>query len=363
MRGALKILTVRGIPIRLHWSFLALFVILGSYQGIQGGLSSVIHTGILVCLGFSLVVLHELAHSIVAQRYGLTVREIVLLPIGGMAMMERIPEEPRKEAAIAVAGPLVNLAIAVILYYFMKWLPGITFDPSSIESNDTPFTWGTVALFQVNFMLFAFNIVPAFPMDGGRLLRAGLVKTGMTYVRATSAAVRTSQIILAIMLGIGVYTTNILLILIPIVLFTAASGEEAAVRARSSIKSLLVRHLIPQKFVSVSGRTTLGDMVPLLLSQSQRHFPVMRGRGILGVLSVADIRVALAKPGGPETSVASVMRPAVAVSPDDSLAEVQRMLESRGIPAAVITRGGRLLGMVSIDMLARLSSTLDSSGE
>ena len=270
---------MRGIPIRLHWSFLALLLLMGGAGGINGGIQTGMHTVAFICLLFTLVVLHELAHSVVAQKYGLTVREIVLLPVGGMAMMDRIPEEPGKEAAIAVAGPLLNLAVMVILYYFMKYLPGITFDISNAESNDTTFTWGMVALFKANFALFAFNMVPAFPMDGGRLLRAGLVKWGLPYVRATTAAANVSRVLLAVMLAFGIFNMNPFLVVIPLVLYTAVSGEEHAVRGRGAIKSILVRHLFPQETVSIPDKMKLGDTVALLLSSTQRNFPVMKGTG------------------------------------------------------------------------------------
>lgn len=363
MKGALHLLAVRGIPIRLHWSFLALLLLVGGYEGMHTGLQSALHSLVFICLLFTLVVLHELAHSLVAQKYGMTVREIILLPVGGMAMMERIPEEPGKEAAIAIAGPLLNLVVMVLLYYFMKYLPNVTFDLSSVENNDTAFTWGMVALFKANFALFAFNMIPAFPMDGGRLLRAGLVKWGMTYVRATSAAANVSRVLLAIMLAVGLVNMNPFLVIIPLVLFTAVGSEENAVRGRGAIKSLAVRNLFPQDFQTVPDRMKLGETVPLLLSSSQRHFPVMKGTRVVGILSLAGIRRELAKPGGEGVTVASAMHRTVVVPPEMPLTEVQRTLEAQGIPAAVAAQRGRLMGVVSLDTLAHLASLLDTGKE
>jgi len=359
MKGTYKLLTVRGIPIRLHWSFLALLVLLGGYAAVTGGVQDGLHTVVFICLLFTLVVLHELSHSLIAQRYGVTVREIILIPVGGSAMMDSIPENPRQEAAIAVAGPLLNFAIALALFLFMKYLPSVTFDPFSMTSNDTLFTKGVVALFQVNLMLGLFNIIPAFPMDGGRLLRAGLVKSGMSYVRATSTAATVSRVLLAVMLGFGLYTVNPFLVVIPLVLFTMVSAEENAVRGRGAIKSLVVGNLFPQDFITMPDRMKLGDTVALLLSSPQRHFPVMKGTRVVGVLSLSDIRREMAKPGGAGLTAASAMHRTVVVPPEMPLTEVQKTLETQGIPAAVAARRGRLLGIVSHEMLAQLATLLD----
>ena len=363
MKGSLKLLTVRGIPIRLHWSFLALLFLFSGVGGLSGGLKSGLHTMLFIIFLFTLVVLHELSHSFMAQRYGMTVREIVLLPVGGMAMMERIPEEPGKEASIAIAGPLFNFVAAGILYLFMLFLPGVTFDPYSQANNDTLFTSITVAMFQANLVLGLFNIIPAFPMDGGRLLRAGLVKSGMTYVRATMVAANVSRVLLAIMFAVGLYNMNPFLVIIPLVLYTAVAGEENAVRGRGAIKSLLVRNLFPQDIVSIPDRMKLGDMASLLVSSAQRHFPVMKGTRVVGILSLSDIRRELAKPGGADITVASAMHRTVVVPPEMPLTEVQKTLEAQGLPAAVAASRGRLLGVVSIDMLARLAAMLDHGTE
>jgi len=371
MRGSIRLVTIRGIAIRLHWSFLALLVLVFGYyvaNGFMAGSPSAgLRRGLLsllfITLLFSLVVLHELAHSFVAQRFGMTVREIILLPIGGMALMERIPEEPGKEAAIAVAGPAFNAVVAGLLFLFIWWLPGVVFYPFDLELNQTAFTWGTVALFQINLMLFLFNLLPAFPMDGGRLLRAALVKYGLPYARATSRAVTTSRVILALMLVYGVLKLNPFMVLIPLILMGSATAEESAVKTRSALGGLRARHLLPQELSSVGEKTALAETLPPLLSSGQRHFPVMRGRRIVGVVSLADIREALARPGGPEAPVSSAMRPVITVTPDEPLADIRQKLDAKGGRVACIVSRGKLVGMVSPDTLSRLSSLLESGGE
>ncbi len=371
MRSSIRLVTVRGIAIRLHWSFLAAVLLIFGYFLVGGMMEGALQAGLrrgllsllFIALLFSLVVLHELAHSFVAQRYGVTVREIILLPIGGMAMMDRIPEQPGREAAIAAAGPAFNAAVAGLLFLFIWWLPGVVFYPFDLELNQTAFTWGTVALFQINLMLFLFNILPAFPMDGGRLLRAALVKYGFPYAKATARAVTASRVILALMLVYGVLKLNPFLVLIPLILMGSASAEESAVKTRTALGGLRARHLLPQELASVGEKTALAETLPPLLSSGQRHFPVMRGRRVVGVVSLADIREALARPGGPEAQVSSAMRPVVTVPPDEPLADIRQKLDAKGARVACIVDRGKLVGMVSPDTLSRLSSLLESGGE
>ncbi len=364
MRLSFRLVTVRGIPIVMHWSFTLILVLLGGYYAMNTGWFAALKAVAFLLMLFSLVVLHELAHSLVAQRFGMVVREIILLPIGGMAVMERIPEEPGKEAAIAVAGPAFNLAVALALFGLMWWLPGVIFDIYDLEANESAFTWGAVALFQANVMLFVFNLIPAFPMDGGRLLRAALVKTRrLSYARATSAAVNASRVLLAIMVVFGIMRMNPFLVLIPLVLFTSANAEEQSVRQRASIKALTASHLLPQKVLCLGTRSRLGDVITVLLGSGQRHFPVMRGRAVLGIVSLDAVRRGLDSPSGAETPVTQVMQDPLVVGPEAPLVEVQRTLEARNAQAAVIMHRGRLAGLLTRDALARLSSMLSPGGE
>lgn len=356
MRGTLRLVTILGIPIRLHWSFLAFFPILVYLVASSYG-QSILWGAVLYALLFACVALHELAHSVVAQSYSLRVREIVLLPIGGVASMERIPEEPGQEAAIAIAGPVFNIVVAALLFVFMWLVPGIDFDPTTIWNNP-PLQAGVVAIFWVNIVMALFNLLPAFPMDGGRLFRAFLVAIGMPYVRATSAAVLVSKGVLVLFIFLGFQMP--MLWVIAFFLYFGATGEEQAVRSRSSLKQLTVSHLLPQNRTAVEPDMPLGEIIPLLLlPASPRHFPVLERGELVGVLSHQDFVGALKRNGGSGTVVSAVMRPAVAVSPDDSLADVQQRLEGRGLPVACILDRGELVGLVAQDELRRLTTLLE----
>lgn len=356
MRGTLRLVTILGIPIRLHWSFLAFFPILVWVVASSYG-QSILWGAVLYALLFACVALHELAHSVVAQSYSLRVREIVLLPFGGVASMERIPEEPGREAAIAIAGPVFNMAVAALLFAFMWLVPGIIFDLGAIWNNP-PLQAGVVAIFWVNIIMALFNLLPALPMDGGRLFRAFLVAMGMPYVRATSTAVLVSKGVLILFIVLGFQMP--MLWIIAFFVYYGATGEEQAVRARSSLKQLNVSHLLPQNRAAVEPDMPLGEVLPLLLPPaSQRHFPVLQQGELVGVLSYQDFVGALKRNGGSDTAVSAVMRPAVAVSPEESLAEVQQRLEGRGLPVACILDRGELVGLVAQDELRRLSNLLE----
>jgi Zn-dependent protease len=231
MKYTFKLASCFGIPVRVHLTFPLILVAFGVEGWLRGGVWEAL-TGIaLVLVVFACVVLHELGHSLQARRFGIRVRDIVLLPIGGIARAERIPEKPWQEITVAISGPLVNFALAGILY-LVRWIQG---DPS--DSGD-----GFLAsLFFINLGLGTFNLIPAFPMDGGRILR-GLLATRMSYLTATRLA---KDVGLVIALGFAVlgfvYTRLVMLPLIAVAVFYGAITEEKMIRARESHSARLGR--------------------------------------------------------------------------------------------------------------------------
>jgi len=360
---SIRLFAVRGIALRLHWSFATVVAILPLYYLLKEGLAAALLGIAIVCILLALAALHETARVLTAVRLGAVRREIILMPVGGAPIPGRGLEEPGKDSAVAAVGPLLNVLIAAMLYAFMAWLPGVVFDPADLRNNDTPLTWALVALFQTNVALAIFSLVPAFPMDGGRLLRALLVKTGMPYARATTATAWTGRVILVAMTAAGILTLKPLLVLLPLLLVSAAGEEEAAARAATATKGLLVRHLLPQKPICISQVLRLGDLIPLMLATSQRHFPVTRRGRILGVVSVDDLRREIPKPGGADRSVMAALRPPLEVGPDEPLDDVRRKLENARAPAACVMHRGRLMGLVSQDTLRSLSAILEPGGE
>lgn len=236
MRGSIRLFSVFGIAIKIHITFLLLALVV-----FPGGLKSLA----LVIGVFFFVTTHELCHSLVARRFGLQVREITLFPIGGVASMSGIPERPIHELLIAIAGPLSNIAVLAAFFYPMRSLLGdaILFHPLSIE------TWPLTAgyIYWINLVLAAFNMIPAFPMDGGRILRAALA-TRLGWIKATKIAVNLGHIFALVFVYFGVTRGSLMLVVIAVFIYMAASSEEAQVAAKETLKKLKIHDILTSDF-------------------------------------------------------------------------------------------------------------------
>jgi len=222
MKYTLKLASYFGIPVRIHGTFPLVLVAFGVEGWLQDGIRGASWGILIVLVVFACVVLHELGHSLQARRFGVRVRDIVLLPIGGMARAERIPENPWQEIAIAISGPLVNFLLAGIIVAVI-WVRG-----QPLEFDDGFLT----NLLLINLVLGTFNLVPAFPMDGGRILR-GLLATKVSYLTATRFAKNVGQLIAIVFAILGfMYTNLVMLPLIAVAIFYGAMAEEKMIRAR-----------------------------------------------------------------------------------------------------------------------------------
>ncbi len=242
-----------GIPVRIHITFPLILAVFGAEAWMEGGPVAAVRAVLLILAVFVCVVLHEFGHSLQVRRYGIVVRDIVLLPIGGMARAERIPEQPRQEIIVAISGPLVNFALALILYGVMVVL-------------DRPMSPGfdfLASLFAINLVLGLFNLIPAYPMDGGRILR-GLLATRLTYLRATRYATSVGQLIAQGFVVLGfVYHELIMLPVIAMFIFFGAMTEESMIRVRFKLGGRTVRDFtdpLPSDFSAAGvGRRPLFD--------------------------------------------------------------------------------------------------------
>jgi Zn-dependent protease/CBS domain-containing protein len=363
MGGSFKIATVRGIDIKIHVTFFLILVYAAIVFGSAGrGLNGAVFGIVATLLLFVCVVLHELGHSLVAQRYGITVRDITLWPIGGLARLERMPEKPSQEFWIAIAGPAVNLVIVGLIYVGGSVLASFQmgFDLSALERGMLSLQSPSLLafLFSTNLFLAVFNLIPAFPMDGGRILRA-LLASRMPHPRATAIAVGIGQN-LALLAGLyGFLTGQFNLVVIAIFVFLGAGSEGQMVQVKNVLEDLKVRQAFTHRTEALDPDDRLTRAVDLTLSSFQADFPVCRSGELIGMLTKTDVLAALQN-RGPTAFVVSVMRkqfPTVGL--DDSLFKAQQAMMENRIEAVPVLENGQFRGLVTlqdVDEVYRLLS-------
>jgi len=350
MGWSIKLFDVGPTAVRIHMTFFLLLAWIGAVQWVRGGALQAIDGVIFIVLLFASVVLHEFGHVLAARRYGINTPEITLLPIGGVASLERMPEKPYQEIVVALAGPLVTLLIVVVLTFVL----GARFDLTQMAQLEQAQSTMTGRLAAANGALLLFNLIPAFPMDGGRVLRALLV-IPLGYTRATRVAAMIGQG-LAVLFGFLGLFGNPLLILVAAFIFLAASGEAGYVQAREYTRGYLARHSMITSFQSLTPMATADDAAALLLRTTQQEFPVVDGAGTLrGVLTRDALISALQRTGG-QTPVIDIMQRDVATVPENACVEnILRLLQRKGQRVVgVLNPQGGFVGYITADNLAEL---------
>jgi stage IV sporulation protein FB len=366
----IKLFTVRGIEVKMHMTFPLILVWAAVQFGFlnQRGFSpSGAAFGIVITLLlFICVVIHELAHSLTAVRMGFPVHDIVLLPLGGVSQMERMPERPSQEFLMAIAGPLSNLVIAGLLAVAGSLLSPVSIGRglAKLFLNPTSLGWKDMLpyLIVTNVGLALFNLLPAFPMDGGRVLRA-LLATAMPHTRATALAVSVGQG-LAWLLGLaGLLTTNFVLILIAVFVYAGATQEGRMTQVKGVLQGLRVRQAFARHAQVLSPDDPISHAADLALESFQSDFPICDGERIVGLLTYTDMIRGL-KQHQPETPVREVMRtqfPAVGLN--DELYEVHRQMTEAGLDAVPVIEKGFFLGLVTRRDVSEVFQLLSVSPE
>ena len=344
---SLGIGSVFGIPVRVHATFL-LIVAFVAWSAAAAG-QSIPGNLLLVLLLFVCVVLHELGHALMARRFGVRTREIVLYPIGGIARLENIPGGTA-EILIALAGPVVNLVLFLVLVAgFGAALPSGFAEGQKTLSPGASLL-GNLAV--ANLWLFLFNLIPAFPMDGGRVLRAAL-SLRLGEARATRVAAGIAQVVALSFGAVGLFTGNPILIFIALFVFLGATQEAAFVERRAVVAGHRAREAMITRFETLAPQDTLGRAAEVLLASHQQDFPVLDAwQRVAGVLPRSTLLKALAREGR-DAAVLDVMhRQPIVVEPWDPLDRVLAALQaSPGDPVLVLEQG-RLVGMITLDNLA-----------
>jgi Zn-dependent protease/CBS domain-containing protein len=348
MGWSLKIARIAGTKIRIHITFLLFLAWIGFINYRIGGSQAAANGLLFLILLFVCVLLHELGHALVARAFGILTTDITLLPIGGVARLQRMPDKPLQEIIVALAGPAVNVLIAVIIVLSTN---------AAVDLSDFrlgPKEGLAARLAAVNIFLVLFNLIPAFPMDGGRVLRA-LIATRAPYGRATRIAARIGQGF-AFLLGFVGLLGNPMLIFIAMFIYIAASQEAAFASLKDLSGSLSVLDVMTTEFRVLTEDATVRDGVEALLHTSQHEFPVVDpDNRVLGILTRDEMIKSLQR-GGLDTRVGDVMLRGIAVvRQNDSLEEAFQRMHSCQCPALpVVDPWGRLAGIISAEKIGEL---------
>ncbi len=301
MLWSLPIARIAGTTVRLHVTFLLFLVWIGAAQWRQGGQAAATEGVLFIVLLFACVLAHEFGHILAARRYGIRTPDVTLWPIGGVASLERIPDKPREELVVALAGPAVNVVIAAVLILFV----GSGLDGAAMAEMENPQLGIAARLAAANIFLVVFNLIPAFPMDGGRVLRA-LLAMRMPHTDATRIAARIGQGAAFLFALAGLFT-NPMLIVIGLFIYLSATAESQHVAFRDGTQSLPVRSVMVSSIEALSPSSTLDDAVDLMLRTSQKEFPVVDGAGRPRGLLTRDGLIVALRQGGPGMPVLEAM--------------------------------------------------------
>ncbi|MDP2175208.1 MAG: site-2 protease family protein [Bacteroidota bacterium] len=294
MKYALQLGKFFGIKVQIHWSFLILlsWIVISNVRSGSGTVQT-LWSILFVLTIFLCVTLHEFGHALAAKRFGIKTKDITLLPIGGLARLESIPEKPREELIVAIAGPLVNIAIVLLLYPLIHFTTDITSTISSLTSiTSQNFLFN---LMFINLWLAIFNLIPAFPMDGGRVLRA-LLAFRLERHKATAIAARIGQMLAVGFIFLGFFS-NPFLVLIGLFIFLGAQGETEYTQAKSMLKGYTVNDVIMKQYQTLSPNDTIKEAVALLLNGQSKSFLVIDNEQVLGTLNRDEIIKALSSEG------------------------------------------------------------------
>ncbi len=346
MKWSWKIGEFAGIGLFIHATFPLLIAFVALPALMYGGdILSALESVAFILVLFLCVVLHEYGHALAARRYGIKTQDITLLPIGGVARLERMPEKPWQEFVVAAAGPAVNVAIAAILFVIL-FFAGMTIPSLGFDTGNESFL---ERLLLINVGLVLFNLIPAFPMDGGRILRA-ILAARMDYAQATKYAALLGQGI-AVLFAIGGFFVNPLLVVTALFIFMGAQGESQMAQQRSKLNGFTAAQAMRTNIRALTPYEMLASAVDSMMSTAQQDFPIVENGRVVGILTREMLLKAL-KELGAYSPIAQVMRRDVTtVEAEQSLASASETMQANEMLALPVTHQGTLVGMLTLDSI------------
>ena len=342
MKWSFQIARIAGIDVRIHATFLLLLAWFGMAYYADGGVGAMMAGLSFIVLLFVCVVLHEFGHALAARAYGIRTPDITLLPIGGVARLERMPEKPWQEFVVALAGPAVNVVIAFALYVVI----GRGFHAGDIAAVEHGEGDVLSKLLAINVMLIVFNLVPAFPMDGGRVLRA-LLATRIKHAKATRIAASIGQIV-AVLFGILGLIGNPMLLFIAVFVFFGAQQEALYATAKENFEETRVAHVMQRLPPVFTRGMTVLDAVQLAMRDSRNSYPLVdSGLRVLGLVPAADLSRALhSRAGEPVENFSRT--PAVPIPAEATLLQAREIMRNSSQDDFPVTNATRqLVGYLS----------------
>lgn len=349
MKGSFKLGNIAGIGIFIHWTFslLILFIVYANYKAGQN-LTQILWSVLFILCIFLTVLLHELGHALTAKKYNIKTRDITLLPIGGLAQLERLPEKPSEELLVAFAGPLVNIILAFITGLFIT-LPNTPEEMVVQLSNGVNSNNFFINFYLVNIVLAFFNLIPAFPMDGGRVLRALLSYKLERHV-ATKIAARIGQIIAIGFIFLGFFS-NPFLIFIGLFVFMGAQIETEYTESKYILKGYTVRDVLMKQYPTIDNSETLETAVKMMLDSQNKYFLVTENGIPMGTLNREQIMGALSKKEE-ETELSSIMdRNLILLQADSLLEDVFELVYKNKHTLMLVMEDNQLIGTLDTENL------------
>lgn len=347
MKWSFKIGQIAGIGIFIHFTFLLLlaWVVFSTYstrQSWSDAMDALAFVGSL----FGVVVLHELGHALAARRYGIKTRDITLLPIGGVARLERIPEDPRQELVVALAGPAVNVVLAGVFYGLCL----LSNTPLGIQADGLYEGSFLARMLWVNVILVVFNMLPAFPMDGGRVLRA-LLALKLDHMDATRIAAGIGQAMAFLFAFVGLTMHHPMLLFVAFFVWIGAAQEHNMVQMKNALSGIPVRRAMVRDFKTLRPEDTLKTAVQHILDGFQQDFPIVEEGRVVGMLTRADLLKGVSSQGD-ETPVAQLMQREFKVAdPLEMLDRVFNRLQECACHSLPVLQGSELVGILTTDNL------------